>query len=262
MKDEINRIWVYIKLLFKKWVSWLIIAGGLVGIFVTFRLLKKEIPFWAFWVLVIAGLFWAGYKVFKEQLLKLPINKRGIEPKSDISIRFIEGNEYTYSLSKGSTFRESRIENGDVYVIPDAFVEQHLRIKNNGETELDIISIVSQHMDSGYTFDFLVEEVKKRKFNYPKRLVIDEILLCTIKNESSVTSTTNNAQIAVKLGEMNNESSNFSFEIIVEARDLKGGIHEFIFPAKLAIQPLVELYINKFQEDKQLDLLRLISPDF
>lgn len=261
MNKAIKSPWSFIKLLIKRWVLLLIFYGSLIGAFFTFGIFNIEVPSYVFWILALIGLFWASYRVYRNLSIDyLELQKSSgvlLEVKPELSITLLEGNEYKYSLSKRASSREKV---GYDYLTPDASIELHFRILNKGTVDLDIISIEASYEDYGIPWQFHPPDKPKEKGNelcFPMHLSVDDILLCDINNDIGVSLIFNDAQFAARLLKINKNSTCARGEVIVEARDSTGEIHEFPLLFDAALKPLMDLYINKWQEIKQTNLLRL-----
>lgn len=251
----------FTRLLFKKWLFWILYYGGLAGTIVTFKLFKIEIPSWIFVTLAFIGLFWASYKVYEEQLKKIPIPskkiKEDIKEKPKLSIKLLEGNEYSYKLKKPSgTSKEE-----DEYIIDDALIILHSRLENIGKIGLDIVTIEVRYNDTGFPWSFLLSFTFKnnKKVNFPKFLDSNEIYICDIQNSMDPKAYRNNAKFAADLSKLDKESCYVDFQITIEAkaRDRSKKVFTFTFKDKISLRQLIDLYITKWQDDKQQDLIRL-----
>jgi len=297
MSEIIKRLWSFIILLLKKWIIWLSLIIFVIGVFFEFVILEKT-PSYIFWILAIVGFLWANFQVYKklyidcEELEKnhkeLKINHKELEksyeelkknyetlekkiPKKDreliikpeLSIMVLEGNEYTYSLLEKSV--KNRNKAGNVYIVPDASIELHFRIKNTGTINLDIISIESAYESfTELTWDFHLSTKPMEKGKavcFPRLLESNEILLCDINNSIWPNSSLNDAQFAARLLDIDKSIRSIEAIITIEARDLTGKIQDFSLKTKVAIRPLVDFYLSKWQEEKQTNLLRLAYSD-
>lgn len=261
MNKATKSLWSFIKLLIKRWVLLLIFYGSLIGAIFTFGIFNIEVPSYVFWILALIGLFWASYRVYRNLSIDyLELQKSSgvlLEVKPELSITLLEGNEYKYSLSKRATSREKV---GYDYLTPDASIDLHFRILNKGTVDLDIISIEASYEDYGIPWQFHPPDKPKEKGNelcFPMHLNVDDILLCDINNDIRVSLIFNDAQFAARLVEIRKNSTCAGGEIIVEARDSTGEILKFPLLFDVALKPLMDLYINKWQEIKQTNLLRL-----
>lgn len=256
MNKATKSLWSFIKLLIKRWVLLLFFYGSLIGAIFTFRILNIEVPSYVFWILALIGLFWASYKVYLEQLKKIPSVESDFEQRSELSIEFLEGNEYKYQLGKKCYLRD-----GQDYALKEASIELHTRISNTGTTDLDIISIEPYYPieDSiwGISPLSIIKEKDSQRISYPRHLSVQDILLCDIKNKIEPSISLNNAQFASRLGTINKDTINIDLKIIIEARDPAGKIHKFSIPTKVSSKQLIDLYLSKWQKDNQKTLLRL-----
>lgn len=269
MSKTIKMLWSFAKLLIQRWLSLLIYYGTLIGAIFTFRILKVEIASFVFWILALIGLFWASFRVYKKMYidyegLKKKVTKKDLEliVKPELSIMLLEGNEYSYSLSKEATYLRQKI--GDEYVVPDSSIELHLRILNIGTVGLDILSIKSDFKDIEIPWTFWARAILKEKGNelsFPRHLSVKEILLCDLTSSISAEPGLNEAQFAAQFVKINKESKRIASEVKVEARDSKGEIHNFSHTFEAALRPLMDLYVNRWQEKNQTKLLYLIRSE-
>lgn len=254
MSETIKILWSFIKRLLKKWIIWLSLVFFVIGVLFKFVLHIEEIPSYIFWILAFVGLFWASFRVYIEQQKNSGVL---VEGKPEISITLLEGNEYKYSLSESAFYREKV---GADYLTPDASIELHFRILNKGTIDMDIISINADYEEYDLPWQFYPPDKLKEKGNelcFPKHLNVNDILLCDINNNISVRSILNDAQFAARLVKINKKSTCIKGKVIVESRDSTGKIRKFFLSFDVALRPLMDLYINKWQENKQANLLRL-----
>lgn len=259
MNKAIKNLWSFIKLLIKRWVLLLIFYGSLIGAIFTFGILNIEVQSYIFWILALIGLFWASYRVYLEQLKKIP-TKEPKEQKPEVAIELIEGNKYTYRLGKRISHRAFGKS-----VLHEAYIELHLRISNIGAVDVDILSIKSNYDTNNPILDVspicIPMDKKSQEIIYPRRLGIQEILLCEIESDITPNILLNDAQFAARLPEKDEDKRNIGLKIELEVKDLSGNIHEFNLDTKVSTNQLIDLYITKWQEEKNAELLRLAHSD-
>ncbi len=265
MNKSIKSLWSFIKLLIKRWVLLLIFYGSLIGAIFTFGIFHIEVPSYVFWILVLIGLFWASFRVYLEQLEKIPTKepkepKETKEQKPEVAIELIEGNKYTYRLGKSIPNRAFGKS-----VLHEASIELHLRISNIGAINVDILSIKSKCETYHPIWDVspisIPMDKKSKEIIYPRRLGVHEILLCDIESEITPNIMLNDAQFAARLPEKDEDKRNISLKIELEAKDLSGNIHEFNLDTKASAMQLIDLYLTKWQEQENAELLRLARSD-
>lgn len=256
MKEIIKKLFIFIRLLLKRWILLVVYYGSLIGVIVTLGKLKIDIPSFIFWILAFIGLFWASFRIYLELLKEMPIPYG--EQKPNLSIDLIEGNEYVFNLMDAS--RTVTTDSSVSYFIKQASIELKIRISNNSSMDLDIILIEPYYKTLGSNWDALSSfppQEKTKNIEFPRRLKKTEILLCNVRNIIEPSILLNNAQFASRLAKMDKNITETELEIIVEARDLKGNIHKFSNKTKISTRQLIDLYLDKWQEDGESELLRL-----
>jgi len=286
MSETMKILWSYIRKLIKKWIIWLSLAFFITGIIFEFVLDIEEIPSYIFWILAFLVFLWANFQVYKKLYInydvlekshrelekshkelkknhetlekKIPKKDRELIIKPELSIMLLEGNEYTFYLLEKATYIRRKI--GNDYAVPDSLIELHFRILNTGTIDLDIISIESSYEYISLPWTFSPISIAKEKGDdllFPRHLDVKEFLLCDLDSTITPQAGLNDAQFAARLVEINKKSKCIEFTVCVEARDSKGKIYKFSLEFEAALRPLVDLYINKWQEKNQNDLLRL-----
>ena len=286
MSETIKRFLSFIKLLLKKWIIWLSLVIFVIGILFEFLLHIENIPSYIFWILAFVGFLRASFQIYKklyidyeklekdheqlekdheqlkkdhEQLkMKIPKKDREIIIKPELSIMLLEGNEYTYSLSGESSYHRAKTEKG--YIVPDALIELHFRILNTGTIDLDIISIEVGYKKNELPWDFYHSAIpteRGKEVSYPRHLDVNKILTCDISSHISPDGLLNDAQFAARLLRIDKIIPSIEAKIIVETRDLTKKIQNFSITNEVAIRPLLDLYIAKWQKEKHTNLLRL-----
>lgn len=277
-----NKFYSFIKILLKKWSFFLLYYGGLLSLAITFRIFEKDIPSWIFWVLAFIGLLWASFKVYKDQFSKirelqaykeeltdkiariekpsLPSKISKKEPKlskPELSIKLLEGNEYTYTLMEIPDYKKEK----DEYILNEALITLNLRIENIGNIEMDMVLIEVNYNDTGFPWAFLLSKSFEngKQIVFPKYLDIGDIFICETQNSMQPRSYFNNAKFAANLAKLDKESCYVDYEITIEAkpRIQSAKTLTFTYKNKPSLRPLIDLYITKWQKDRQLDLIRL-----
>lgn len=264
MHEAVRTLISYLKILSKRWLTFFIFYLSIIGGAITSKLLNAEIPSWVFWTLALLGLFLAGFRVYKELLKQIHSEikeeKKEETKKPELSIALLEGNEYSYKLVKSS---EPKEEEGE-YIPDNASAKLHLRIENTGNVGLDLILLEVNYEDVGFPWSFLLSFTyeNEKKISFPKFLDKKEIFICEIQNNMHPKVYRNNAKFATSLSQLNEKSINVDFKIILEAKARDGSNEIFTceYIGNVSLRPLIDLYITKWQEDSQQDLIRLSQP--
>lgn len=252
----------------------LIFYGSILGTAILFRLLEVAIPSWIFWILAFIGLFWASFTVYLEKVKEISIKnnqikkgksiikeeevikplKKGPYGKPELTINLQEGREYSYEL--GNSRSTSRKED---YNLQSAPIILHARLSNTGGIGFDIISIEAKYEERKLPWIVYLSKIfeKEKEINFPKHLKINGFLLCDIRNIMDPSAYLNNAQFAARLAGLKRESDRIRFRITVETKDIAGKMNAFTFEDTVSIGPLIDLYVAKWQEEGQTNLLRL-----
>lgn len=273
MREIDSQLRTYIKLLLKKWILLLIFIISLLGLINKFVLPQLTVPLVTYWWIAFISLFWVGFQIYREQATQIvdlkniqeKLQKKPTEPK--IMLELVEGNEYTYSLL--DTAIRSAMDVRDP-ALPNAMIELRLKISNIGPIKVDVLSVKATYSSkSGYEFglpwEFILSDpmdADGRPINFPVHLDHGQTTVCTLRSKISPQPIFNDAQFAARLSQIHLKRHNpietrIEAEALAELLPSSKYICPFYANYEVSIEPLKNLYINLWQEENRLDLLRL-----
>lgn len=274
MKSHLLIFKEYIILVCKPWFLWLFIAGDLIGLIVSIIYNKFFIPQPVFLIIALIVFVYAGYKVYYNIIISIPDKFKPGIPKLDIAL--IEGNSYNYSYAKpriNSTQEKKKsqkikkieydfmkIAGGEM---PKAKIVLNVRIHNNGDIPLNILSInpwFERDRDAPYRFTIpSVIDNNNSMIYYPVTIKANDIITCMIDFSIWPEDLQTEAQIAVRIFNMNRNNINNKLEISVEVSNLNNEIKEFKNKFTISLRPLYDLLFNYWKISNKQEILKLLN---
>jgi hypothetical protein len=237
---------------------------------------------------IFFGFAVSAFQVYRElssvhqKLLSKPVEKI---PKSELSVSFPVGNEYTYSLADPYTGQDTRItrmqntkgvecrfdERGILYVndviyyaMGQGNLEINLRLVNSGDVQLDVSAIRSANnvdlryldiLDDGILLDGL-------KLRCPLHLKSGEFVTLRSKYKIVMGKTAGEAEFAADTQSLPNS---ILHEISFDTVDAEGKKQTYISKIATPSKPLIDLYAKQWREYDQEDYLVIagygLAPD-
>jgi hypothetical protein len=148
MKPSFQLFWMFIKEIGKKWMLWLFVVLDIVAVVVQIFVPSLKIHQSVYVGLFVIGLIWASFETYLGLLTKIPSKERPIKP--DVSLFFVEGNEYIYEFD--TTFGPV-----DELILPKTLLTTHVRIENTGLVDVKILSI-NGNIDFYQPYQFMVPD--------------------------------------------------------------------------------------------------------
>ena len=163
---EFKLIWRYLKLILSSWVLRIVLLLDFAGAATTY-FQGFKIPYWAYLCLLIIGLIWSGYNIYKNSAPKIVIDK----PKQeDVSFNFPTVTREYFRINMKSCITNFGLQSGSIeYIklkfvnvndIKDKFVMEEIGI-SGGEGELSkdkVFPIFSAKQDEKrFKFPMIVE---------------------------------------------------------------------------------------------------------
>ena len=229
----------------------------------------------------VIGFVWSTFEVYRDLLLTY--RKSVPEVKvltSKLSVSFVEGNEYAFSLDhpyKGEIqeFRMEKIRRDNTikthfdenevffvsdkayYELPEGWLAINIRLENIGDFPIDILAINSNNslnMTDGmgmHTEDVLISN---NSVLYPLHIEMGEIRILKVKYSISTNLFSNTAQFAASFRSL---PKSIWHEVSFDTIDLKGKKQLYKIKAETFLRPLIDLYVNQWRRYYQSDYLRL-----
>lgn len=265
MKTKFSRLIYYSKLLSNKWILWVSIVIGLIAFALGLLFNAVSIPPVVYWIIGLIGIFWSSYQVFEEVSKKIPeIQNFVLDP--EISINFIEGNEYSFDLLKPhNVFNRKNL--------PWSEIQLNLRIENSGNISIDILSIKNDCLGKygkkiigleAFSFGSLQVTIATAinmdlgVVQFPVHLEPGQTFLCKLAIPIQPDPLMTAAQVASRLRILLSNLTNYLiFNVSVEVVDKSGKYFTFNSIHKVVGRPLWDTYIAKWTETGEVELVRL-----
>lgn len=167
----------------------------------------------------------------------------------------IEGGEYEYSL------RVADDEEG----LPDASLTIHVRLRNTGEVDAEVVAIqtnIRDRFDDPIAFFSSpdLSLVESRELRYPLRLAPAEVMLLDANFVIYPQPSRPLAKFAARLGEFGDDYEEFARgHVKVDIAHVDRSIREFEHEFRIALHPLRDHFINYWRSIGARDLVRLAT---
>ena len=231
--------------------------------------------------LAFAGFVWSAFRAYRDLslayrniLFPKPVEKI---PRSELSVSFLTGNEYAYSISDpyaGHNLHITRIQKTrgvkcrfdgrGVFLINDkvyypmskASLTINIRMENTGDLPLEVLSI---HLENRLDLNYLSlsnEEVSLygKKLGFPFPLKSGEFVLLQSKYTISASKDSNDDLFAADFRAL---PRSILHEISFDTRDIQGKVQTYVASIETPSRPLIDLYVKQWQEFDQDEYLLL-----
>jgi hypothetical protein len=231
--------------------------------------------------LVFAGFVWAAFLVHRDLSLAY---QQALTPKPfeknrrvGLSITFVPGNEFAYSMSDPYAGQEAHInrmqktkgmnchfdERGIFYINDQVYymmgkgrLEINLQLQNTGDHPLEVASMhVEDNLDLNhlriYNDGILVSGIKVR---LPIRLESKETITLQAQHKISLAMGSSDALFAADIRAL---PRLILHEVFVEATDMDGRHLTYVSELKTPSKSLIDLYVKQWQEYGQAEYLML-----
>jgi len=271
----------FILTILKKRVFLLSLLLGFIALLIQLALSKFSLPqFYTFGFLFI-GLAWSAYQAYRDLSLKYQKVLASIAvdntPKANLSISFANGNEYTYSISdpyagqnlhitkmqKTRGVKSNFDQHGVFFIDGKAYyqmskgsLEINLQILNSGDLPLDVISIdVDNDLDLNHLCLF-----HEGFFLHGSRLQLPLHLECgrlvTLQSRYRITYGRGSHE-ALFAADFRFLPRSILHEVSISTVDSAGNNQTYLSELKTLSSPLIDLYVNQWQEYQQDEYLVL-----
>jgi len=227
---------------------------------------------------IFVGFVGSAFQVYRDislarqKLLSKPVEKIS---KSELSISFLAGNEYTYSIADpytGQSVRITRMQNtkgmkcrfdgrgilyvNDVvyYVMGKGSLEINIRMVNSGDVPLDVLAIRSAHnVDLRYT-DILEDGIflNGGQLRFPLHLKSGEFVTLQSRYKITLNKTSSEAEFAADTQSL---PKSIMHEISFDTMDMDGKKQTYISKIATPSKPLIDLYAKQWREYDQEEYL-------
>jgi len=271
----------------KNWIFLLFLFVDLVAITIRFIDPGLSLPQVYYAVFLFAGFAGSAFQVYRNLLLDyrrstLPVEKKLV---SKLSISFVAGNEYAYSISdpyagqnlyitkmqktRGTKCRfDGRgvlyINDKVYYVMSKGSLEINLRLENSGDLPLDVLAIRSEN-DLDLRYLHIVSDgvfLNGNKLRTPFHLKCGEFIILKSRSKIIPGKGSSNGEFAVDFHSL---PKSISHEISVDTVDADGKRQTYVEKIETPSKPLMELYERQWREYEQEEYLVLagysLTPD-
>ncbi len=231
--------------------------------------------------IVFIGFAWSAFLVHRDfflayQEITSAISNQDI-PKSNLSITFVHGNEYAYSISDpyaGQNIHMTEMEstrgvksrfdergvffiNDEVYyVMAKGSLEINFHIQNSGDLPFDVVSVdLGDNLDLSH-LRFKNEGVfhHGKRLQRPFRLESRELVVFQAKYKIAISIGSNEALFAADFQAL---PHSIQHQISVDTLDENGERRSYGTEIRTPSKPLIDLYVNQWREYDQLEYLIL-----
>jgi len=271
----------FILTILKKRVFLFSLILGFIALLFQLALSEFSLPqFYAFGFLFL-GLTWAAYQAYRDLSLKYQklLSSIAVDtaPRSNLSITFVNGNEYAYSISDpyfGQNLHITKMqktrgvkshfnEHGVFFVNGKAYyqmgkgsLEINLQIFNSGHLPLDVISVDVDN-DLSLTHLCLFHEglfVHGRRLQLPFHMDCGQLVTLQSRYRVSYGRGSHEALFAADFRFL---PRSILHEVSISTVDSAGNNQTYLSELKTLSSPLIDLYVNQWQEYQQDEYLIL-----
>ncbi|MCM3786221.1 hypothetical protein M3231_25015 [Neobacillus mesonae] len=159
--SEIRLILRYLKLILSDWVLRIVFILDLVGATMTY-FNKVKIPYWIYLCLLVLGLFWSSYRIYKNSSPKITVEKPN---QDDIVFNFPTTMFDSFEIKMKSYISNFGLQSGSLEYITTKFIgvneitdnfllNQIEIVGDNGELSKDEIYPIFKHKEDERNFKF------------------------------------------------------------------------------------------------------------
>jgi hypothetical protein len=246
LRERIVEFALYVGLIIKEFIKWILIPGGILGLLFLFRIIKIEIPSFIFWLIGCIGLVCASYRIYKVQQKEVPPGKDIIKLKRQarVSVSLVDSNKFGYLLDEGGIALVLR-------ALPVGTVILHTKILNTGPSDAEILSIKGEFYPHDLWFvDYqsLAQDNNQNELIFPRRLPSHDRLFGDLFFPVKPNPTLNQAQIKDRLLKHQKKEVKLKFRLHLEFRDATEKTHSIWLEDKISSERLIEMYLKKLHE--------------
>ena len=279
----------FIAAILRKWEFLFLLFLDIVALIIGFIRPEFSLPEIYYLGFLFAGFIASAFHVYRDQLVahQNTVSKLTEKiPKPGLSIVFVRGNEYKYSISDPYSGQNPYITkmqktkgvkchfdgrgvfyiNNEVYyAMSKASLEINVRVENSGDLPLDVLAIRSENdLDLRYLriFDETMF-LNGSKLRYPFHLKSGEFVILQSKSMISASKGSNDALFAADLRSL---PRSVLHEISVDTVDASGKKKTYVSRnIEVPTRPLVDLYVKQWRDYDQEEYLVLagysLEPD-
>lgn len=231
--------------------------------------------------LAFAGFAWSAFRAYRDLSLAYRniLSPKPVEKvlRSELSLSFLTGNEYAYSISDpyiGQNLQitkmqktrgvKCRFDGRGVFYINDtvfyrmskASLAINIRVENTGDLPLDVLDV---HLENNLDLNYLKlskDEVclYGKRLGLPFHLKSGEFVLLQLKYEISGSKDANNDLFAADFQAL---PHSIVHQISFETKDAHGKEQTYVSKVDTLTRPLIDLYVKQWREYDQQEYLIL-----
>lgn len=268
----------FIAAVLRKWEFLLLLFLDIVALIIGFISPEYSLPEIYYLGFLFAGFVASAFHVYRDlssarrNAFSLPVEKI---PKAKLSISFVEGNEYTYSISdpyigqnpymtkmqktKGAKCRFDErgrffINDEVYYVMGKESLEINVRMGNSGDLPLDVLAIRSENNLYLRYMDMATDDVflNGNKLRFPFHLKSREFVILQLKSKIFVSKGAKEAEFAAEFRSL---PKSVLHEISFDTVNVNGRRHTYVSEIETSTGPLKELYVKQWREYDQEEYL-------
>ncbi|HAV77105.1 MAG TPA: hypothetical protein DCX53_07110 [Anaerolineae bacterium] len=278
---HVSELRTFIVAILKKPVSLISFLLGIAALSVQLTLSEFSLPQFYSCGILFLGFAWSAFQVFRDLSLEYQkvIYTQPFEkiPKSNISISFIERNEYRYSISDPYTGQNNNITkmlknkkvkshfdergvfhvNGKIYYcMGKGNLEINIQLQNIGDVSLDVLSMdVDNDLDLNHLLLIPMGiYFAGDNLRFPMHLKKGDLINVQIRYKVSINRGSHEGLFAADLHSL---PRLISHEISTETMDENGNNRAYISEFKTSTKPLIDLYVKQWREYGQEEYLIL-----
>ena len=242
---------------------------------------KLLLPQGYYYGFAFVGFVWSAFRAYRDLSLAYRniLTPKPVEetPRSELSISFLAGNEYAYSISDPYTEHNLHITkmqktrgikchfdgrgrffiNDKVYYpMSKASLVINVSINNSGELPLEVLAI---HLENNLDLNYLSLSnaevfLSGKKLCFPFHLKSGEFILLQSQYKISASKGSTDGLFAADFRAL---PRSIVHEISFDTKDVHGKAQTYVVKVETASRPLVDLYVNQWQEYDQEEYLAL-----
>lgn len=263
----------FLKLLFKEWILWVLLAIDLLFLIIQLIFTKFSPPYFIYILIAVIGIIWASYKVYESLLDKFPQPTSERKPISNLTISFVEGNEYNFRFRKWDNDRKrhtdletgrfpiDEISNLREKTLPNTQMSLFIRIENSGETQVKILS-VEGNIEFNIPFQFMLStslDLEDNLIIFPIEIDCRQTIIFKLVAPIFPYTPMTDAQIAARTRNLIVEKTKVNANVKIEFTNPDGEIEECNDSISISLLPLCDLYIGFWTKTEKMDLVKLTS---
>jgi hypothetical protein len=276
-----SEFWKFIRAVFRKPIFPVFLVQVIAAVILQMILPEFSLAPVYYLGIVFVGFIWSAFQAYRDvslayqkALAPIPVEKK---PGSELSISFVQGSEYAYSISdpySGQNIQMAKMQNdkklechfdgrgvffvnGEVYyVMAKGSLDINLWIQNSGDLPLDVLSV---HLDNDLNLNHLrlfFDGVYHQgsHLRVPLRLDNGGIVGLQSKYMISLGRNTNNGLFAADFQSL---PRSILHEISVDTKDMEGKRRTHTAEIRIPSKPLADLFANQWRYYNQEEYLVL-----